>query len=138
MKSLPPLHLVSLLIVALTGLTWAPGSSAATPGSRAGMAELGDPYVPPRVKAAARMHALAAGPVLATSGAHLQAQALGKLEKKFNQADVDHSGLVTKAQARQAGFGYVVNHFEQIDARHRGSITFDDLKQFMRANGANF
>ncbi|TDR76488.1 EF-hand domain-containing protein [Paludibacterium purpuratum] len=137
MKHIAPFStlIVSLLIALLAGTAQAQTANATSaPHSRAGLAQLGDPYVPPRVKAAAR--AMAVAPT--TSGASLQAQALGKLQQKFNQADLDHTGRITKTQAKQTGFGFVANHFEQIDAQHRGSVSFDELKTFMRANGANF
>lgn len=102
--------------------------------SRQGMAQLGDPYVPPHVKASAR--AKAAAP--ATSGASLRDQALKKLQTKFIEADSDHTGSITKAQAEKAGFGFVANNFEQIDINRSGRVTFDNVKSFMRSNGAHF
>ncbi|MBV8049167.1 MAG: EF-hand domain-containing protein [Paludibacterium sp.] len=127
--------LIALLIATLVGMAWMQSAHAAPmPASRAGLAELGDPYVPPRVKARAR----AKGVAPMTTGATLQAQALGKLQKKFNEADSDHSGRVSKAQAQRAGFGYMVNHFDAIDTHHRGSVSFDELKTYLRASGAKF
>ncbi|MFC5473921.1 EF-hand domain-containing protein [Paraherbaspirillum soli] len=102
--------------------------------SRAGMAQLGDPYVPPHVKAAART--AVAAPAVARGS--LQTQALQKLQAKFNEADTDSVGSVTKAQAQKAGFGFVANNFEQIDAGHTGRVTFENVKSFMRSNGASF
>lgn len=127
----------TLLLSLLIGMALTPHAGAtpsAAPHSRTHLAQLGDPYVPPRVRAAART--LVAAP--ATAGASLQTQALGLLRQQFDQADLNHTGRVTKVQAGQTGFGFVVHHFEQIDARHRGSVTFGDLKAFMRANGAKF
>ena len=107
--------------------------NAATIPTRQGMAQLGDPYVPAHVKAAARV---AATP--AAAGASLQERALQKLQAKFSEADSNHTGSVTKAQAQQAGFGFVANNFEQIDVSRAGRVTFDNVKSYMRANGANF
>jgi len=122
-----------LLITLLASLALAPSANATEP-SRAGLAQLGDPYVPPRVKNAARA-TLIAPPA---TGAGLQTLALDKLHQQFSRADLNHTGRVTKTQAQQSGFGFVVNHFEQIDAHQRGSVSFGELKTYMRANGANF
>jgi hypothetical protein len=123
---------ISSLAVALpdSAMAQSTGNLSAAP-SRAGMAQLGDPYVPDRVKATAR-----AAPAL--SRASLQTLALKKLQMKFNEADTDSVGSVTKSQAQQAGFGFVANNFEQIDARHTGRVTFENVKNFMRSNGATF
>lgn len=109
-------------------------TQSATP-SRQGMAQLGDPYVPPRVKAAARAAAVAPS-TAAVTGVSVQDRALKKLQTKFSEADTDNAGSVTKAQAQKAGFGFVANNFEQIDISHAGRVTFDNVKSFMRSNGA--
>ncbi|WP_156876872.1 EF-hand domain-containing protein [Paludibacterium yongneupense] len=103
------------------------------PQTRQGMAQLGDPYVPPRVRASAR--SLLSSPASTLS---LQDRALGKLKKKFDEADIDNSGRVSQARAAQAGFGYLADHFAEIDIPRRGSISFEQLKTFMRAKGARF
>ncbi|AIY42166.1 hypothetical protein LT85_3008 [Collimonas arenae] len=126
-----------MLAAALPALAQAPAAdmqSATT--SRQGMAQLGDPYVPPRVKAAARAAAL--GPSTTTTGVSVQDRALKKLQTKFNEADTDGTGSVTKSQAQKAGFGFVANNFEQIDVGHAGRVTFENVKSFMRSNGAAF
>lgn len=129
-----PTLLIALQSAAL-GLAWIQNVNAAPlPASRGGMAELGDPYVAPHVKARAR----AMGLLPMTTGSKLQTQALGKLRNKFNAADSEHSGWISRSQAQGAGFGYVVNHFDEIDRQRRGRISFEELKGFLRANGAVF
>ncbi|WP_211472843.1 EF-hand domain-containing protein [Collimonas humicola] len=134
MKSFLTLLAVSSLAIILPAAALAQSTvNATTTPARQGMAQLGDPYVPAHVKAAVR---IAARP--AAAGASLQERALQKLQAKFSEADSSNSGSVTKAQAQQAGFGFVANNFEQIDVNHAGRVTFDNIKAYMRANGANF
>lgn len=134
-------HFLLISALAISSLATLPISAAAqavakqsAAPSRSGMAQLGDPYVPEHVKAAAR--AAVAAPAVARGS--LQTQALKKLETQFNAADSDSVGSVTKAQAQKSGFGFVANNFEQIDVNHTGRVTFENVKNFMRANGATF
>lgn len=133
MKSFLTLLAISAILPAAALAQSVATDAVATP-ARQGMAQLGDPYVPAHVKAAAR---LAARPA-ATTGATLQERALQKLQAKFSEADSNNTGTVTKAQAQQAGFGFVANNFEQIDVNHAGRVSFDNVKAYMRVNGANF
>jgi hypothetical protein len=121
---LPALVLGALLAAAAQAQTGAP---------RTGLAQLGDPYVAPHVRAAARAHF-----VLPTDGADLQTQALNKIKAKFDEADRDGSGRINRHAAAEAGFGYVLAHFDAIDTHAHGSITFDELKAYLRAHGARF
>jgi hypothetical protein len=101
---------------------WADG--AAEP-DRAGIGEMGDPYVP-----AMKRHASTEAP---TSGAALQGQVEEKLRRQFAAADVGGTGWVTKEQAQQAGWGYLVRHFEQVDTAGRGSVSFEQVREYQRA-----
>jgi len=91
-------------------------------------APMRDPWVPPELRKPA------AAP--APQGAALRAQVERKLKAGFDKADVDHSGTVTREQARAAGLGYLVKHFEAIDRQRAGAVSFDDLKRFLRGRGA--
>ncbi len=71
-----------------------------------------------------------------TQGAALQAQVERKLAERFTAADVKRTGTLTREQAQAAGLGFVVNHFDQIDRRKTGVVRFDDVKHFLRENGA--
>lgn len=63
------------------------------------------------------------------SGATLQAQALAKLEAQFRAADLDGNGSLSLEEAK--GFGFVARHFDAIDTRRRGAVTFDDLRAYL-------
>ncbi len=87
-----------------------------------------DPWVPPsQRKAAVRPPA---------AGADLRAQVERKLRANFDAADTTGAGSITRAQAQAAGLGFVANHFDRIDAGATGRVTFDDLKRYLRAQGA--
>lgn len=64
-----------------------------------------------------------------SAGAELQAKALAKLEAQFRAADKDGNGSLTADEAK--GFGFVAKHFDAIDARRRGAVTFDDLRTYL-------
>ncbi|NRF70917.1 EF-hand domain-containing protein [Aquincola sp. S2] len=64
-------------------------------------------------------------------GAALDAQALAKLKRRFDAADAQRSGAISRAQAERAGLGFVARHFEQIDRRASGSISFEDLQRYL-------
>jgi hypothetical protein len=68
----------------------------------------------------------------AASGEELRAQAMQKLKKRFEEADLDASGSLTRDEASKAGLGFVVKNFDRIDSAHRGAVSFDDLKAFMQ------
>lgn len=87
-----------------------------------------DPWVPPELRTPV--------PVAAPQGAALRAQVERKLKAGFDRADVDRSGTVTRNQARAAGLGYIVKHFDDIDRQHAGAVSFDDVKHFLRDRGA--
>lgn len=72
----------------------------------------------------------------ATTGATLTAQVEQQLRSSFDSADRAHRGKLTAAEARAGGFGYVALHFDAIDARHAGEVTFDDLERYLQLHGA--
>jgi hypothetical protein len=65
------------------------------------------------------------GPVL------LRYQAMQKLKKRFEDADVDHSGSLTRDEARKAGLGFVDKNFDHIDSTQRGAVSFDDINAYL-------
>ena len=69
--------------------------------------------------------ALSALPAQAQSG-----KAAQKLEDRFAAADTDHDGKLTKAEA-QAGMPRLAKHFDEVDAQKTGSVTLDQVKQYM-------
>jgi hypothetical protein len=109
-----------LLLVALP-LSAAAADFGSTPVPR-------DPWVPPELRKAL--------PVPPSRGASLDAQVRQKLQASFDAADIGHTGALTREQARSGGFGFVANNFDRIDVERKGSVTFDDLLRYLRANGA--
>lgn len=67
----------------------------------------------------------------AASGDALQKQALQKLRRRFEEADLDANGRLTEAEASRAGLGFIANHFAAIDSARRGAISFDDVNRFL-------
>ncbi|MCX4161812.1 MULTISPECIES: EF-hand domain-containing protein [Paraburkholderia] len=72
----------------------------------------------------------------ALSGRALDAHVLTQLKQRFDAADTDHTGRISVDQARSAGWGYLVNHFGQIDKAGRGTVSFDEIANYMRGMGA--
>jgi len=87
-----------------------------------------DPWVPPELRKAL--------PVPPSRGESFDKQVRQKLRASFEAADVDHAGALTREQARRGGFGFVANNFDRIDVDRKGSVTFEDLLRYLRANGA--
>ena len=87
-----------------------------------------DPWVPPELRTTA--------PTPSPQGAVLRAQVERKLRAGFDRADIDRRGTVTRDQARAAGLGYIVRHFDDIDRQRAGAVSFDDVKRFLRGRGA--
>ena len=103
-------------------------STAALAADGIAEAPMRDPWVPPSVRQAA------SGPV--TRGASLHAQVEAKLKKDFDAADVERRGSITLEQARAAKLGIVANHFDRIDVRRSGRVSFEDLTRYLRGRGA--
>jgi carboxypeptidase C (cathepsin A) len=90
-------------------------------------APLLDPWVPPQ---------LAKSYSPPTRGAELRAQVERKLRAGFDSADPKGVGTITREQAAAAGLGFIARDFDAIDRRRSGAVTFDDLKAFLREQGA--
>jgi hypothetical protein len=87
-----------------------------------------DPWVPPALRNVK--------PAPATEGAELQAQVERKLRARFDAADVERTGALTRDQAEAAGLGVVAKNFDRIDTAGTGKVTFEDLKRYLRSRGA--
>ncbi|WP_235922730.1 EF-hand domain-containing protein [Rugamonas aquatica] len=81
-----------------------------------------DPYIPPAMRKPPRDGA--SGPVL-------QYQAMQKLKKRFEEADLDGSGSLSREEAHKAGLGFIEKNFDHIDTAQRGVVNFEDLKAFI-------
>jgi hypothetical protein len=108
-------------------------SLSATAAEPAMQGPMRDPWVPPAVREAAAASAAHAP----TRGAALHAQVESKLRASFDAADADHDGQLTLAEARAAKLGAVSDHFDRIDTRHSGRVSFEDVKAYLRGRGAS-
>jgi len=118
-----PVLLIAVAAALLLGASVRAGAQTETPSAQADSARGPGPYLPPDKRKPSSEPA--------ASGPALHQQAIQKLKQRFEQADLDASGNLTKEEARKAGLGFVVNHFEQIDTAHKGAISFDDLKAYL-------
>uniref|UniRef100_UPI003BEEBB46 EF-hand domain-containing protein n=1 Tax=Burkholderia arboris TaxID=488730 RepID=UPI003BEEBB46 len=72
-------------------------------------------------------------------GQALHDQVLSNMKQRFDAAADPVTHRLTAAGATRSGWGYVADHFKEIDRSGKGSVTFDDLEQFLRARkGAAF
>lgn len=85
------------------------------------------PFLPPALRSPP--------PTTPASGQALRNEALDKLKKRFQEADLDTSGSLTREEARRAGLGFVDNNFDEIDTAGRGKVSFDDVRKFMAQRG---
>lgn len=110
----------------------APAGPALAQAASPGVGAL-DPGRPPQAvldAARAERRAKSASPrgVDAEAEAHLRAS--------FQAADRAHRGLLTREEARAGGFGWIANHFDAIDTRHAGEVSFEDVQRYLQANKA--
>ncbi|KVD27079.1 hypothetical protein WI84_29370 [Burkholderia ubonensis] len=70
------------------------------------------------------------------SGRDLQQHLRDRYRQRFDAADIQRAGRITKEQARRAGWGYVVRNFDEMDATGSGTVGFGDIMNFMGRNGA--
>jgi Ca2+-binding EF-hand superfamily protein len=52
-----------------------------------------------------------------------------KAHEKFNSADLDHDGLLTKDEAAK-GMPRLAKHFDEIDANHDGKLSWQEVSQY--------
>lgn len=84
-----------------------------------------DPWVPPALREKRAVEAPA-------EGAALRAEVERKLRAAFEAAAKPYGGTLAREQARDAGFGFIANHFEAIDRRGAGRVAFEDYRRFLR------
>ena len=90
-----------------------------------------DPGKPP---AAAQQAAQAEGRTRQASvGATLDSDAMAHLRASFDAADTAHRGTLSRAEAQAGGFGWIANHFDAIDTRRAGRVSFDDVRAYLKA-----
>lgn len=110
-------------LCALMAIIVSPPLLAADPPPAVIETPMRDPWVPPE--------ALQGTPAPATRGAQLRAQVDRKLASSFAAADVDHTGALTRAQAKAAGLGFIARHFDDIDTQRSGLVRFDDVRRYL-------
>lgn len=125
MNLLHPTLLTALLVAASAGAQTPPAETPPPPARAAAAVATpySDSYVPRSMRQPQRD--IAPGPVL------LRFTSVQKLKKRFEDADTDHSGTLSREEARQAGLGVVDKNFDSIDTAQRGNVSFDDLNAYL-------
>ena len=93
-----------------------------------------DPGKPPAAAQQAAQVEMRTRP--ASVGAALDADAERLLRASFDAADGAHRGTLSKAEAQAGGFGWIANHFDAIDTRRAGRVSFDDVKRYLGSRSA--
>ena len=89
------------------------------------------------VAASLVLGSLAVLPALAQQASPSSAGAAHQpMRERFAAANTTHDGHLTLAQAQAADLEAVVRNFDAIDAEHRGYVTLDDVRGFMKARRA--
>jgi len=73
-----------------------------------------------------------------SSGKALREEVERKFEKQFQRADVANRGAITRDEANTGRMGFVAAHFDEIDTARRGTVTFADVRLFLRARQGLF
>jgi hypothetical protein len=95
----------------------------------AGAAPRLDPGRPPPAARQAAQAEIRVRP--ASAGAALDADAERLLRASFDAADSAHRGTLSRAEAQAGGFGWIANHFDAIDTRRAGRVSFDDVRRYL-------
>lgn len=53
--------------------------------------------------------------------------------KNMKIADRNHDGLVSREEAEKGPVPFIRAHFDQIDREHRGAVSVDDVKAYVRS-----
>lgn len=117
--------LLGLSLLALAGLTGALTQAQTSDLTRATppVPAHPGPYLPPSKREPSGEPPAA--------GESLHRQALQKLKKRFEEADLDASGSLSKEEAAKAELGFVVQHFDEIDQARRGAVSFEDMRAYL-------
>ncbi|HEX4479232.1 MAG TPA: EF-hand domain-containing protein [Rudaea sp.] len=58
-----------------------------------------------------------------------------KMREKFDAADLDHDGLLTRDEAAK-GLPRAAKHFDEIDVNHDGKLSMQEVAQYLRSKHA--
>ncbi len=94
-------------------------------GASAQNASYQGPEIPPSLRHPAPAQAPAA------SGDALQKQAMLKLRRRFEEADLDNNGRLTEDEAKRAGLGFIADNFAAVDSARMGAVSFDDVQKYL-------
>ena len=67
----------------------------------------------------------------ASVGTALHSDAEQHLRDSFDAADAAHRGSLSREEAQAGGFGWIASHFDAIDTRHAGRVSFDDVRRYL-------
>lgn len=76
------------------------------------------------------MATVAAMSLLWVQNATAQSDMVQMLEQRFQAADTDHDGRLTRAEAN-AGMPRIAQRFDDIDVSHSGTITLQQIEAFL-------
>ncbi len=132
-------RLLGLALATAGALAGGPARAQADPASAASAPHRHlDPGTPPlAARQAAQAERRAGGAV----GRHRPAERAGRgaqLRNSFDAADTAHRGVLTRAEAQAGGFGFIARHFDAIDTRGAGEVTFDDVRRYLQSRNARY
>ncbi|KVE34079.1 hypothetical protein WS68_10815 [Burkholderia sp. TSV86] len=72
-------------------------------------------------------------------GQALRDQVLENMKQRFDVAADPSTHLLSLSGAKRSGWGYIADHFSEIDRSGSGYVSFEDLKRYLKARkGAAF
>ena len=71
---------------------------------------------------------------IAQTGMTQIAKSVREMDKNFDVADKNHDGKLTREEAQSGSTPMIANHFDAIDADHKGYVTKADVHAFVQRN----
>ena len=71
---------------------------------------------------------------VAQTGAGQVAKSMREIDKNFDVADKNRDGKLTRTEAQSGATPMIANHFDAIDADHKGYVTKADVHAFIQRN----
>lgn len=135
------IHLLTAICAASAVLSTSLACAAGTTGTTgfASMSDAGGYYIKVGEQMSAPPPDLPGTTVPQPTGKTLQSQVVTDLQQRFNAAADPTTHLLSLAQAKSAGWGYMVTHFKEIDQDNKGYVSFDDFLRYLKSrNGPAF